>query len=165
MVCKVIFTLCRSHGAIGRVTLSPRPTVPREESRGCTTLGRSFRALQKNSVLVPLGTRGARAPHLCSAHLLLEYPDDLKLSNSYFTKKTGLFVNSKDSHFRTCSLLELQAPPGNRGEEHFLRRERGIGKGCYKQRAYWRKLGVWSVVAFHWLSGEGLSLAGLLLGK
>lgn len=138
----------------------PKATVPCEESRGCTTLGRSFRALQKNSVLVPLGTRGATAPHLCSAHLLLEYPDDLKLPNSYFTNKTGLFVNSKDLHFRTCSLLELQAPPGNRGEEHSFIEEKGewgkavINKepigGNWEFEVWWLFIG-WAVKVSHWL--------------
>ena len=31
-------------------------------------------------------------------------------------------------------------------------REEGAGRGYYKQRVHWRKLGAQSVVAFHWLS-------------
>ena len=45
---------------------------------------------------------------------------------------------------------------------------RGIGEvktGCYKQKVHWRKLGVRSMVAFHWLSCDSLSLAELLPGK
>ena len=45
------------------------------------------------------------------------------------------------------------------------RRERRVGLGYYKQRAHWRKLGVLSVVAFHWLSCCSFSLAGQLPGK
>ena len=38
-------------------------------------------------------------------------------------------------------------------------------RGCCKQRVYWSRLGIQSVVAFHWLSYGRLSLAELLLGK
>ena len=47
----------------------------------------------------------------------------------------------------------------------FYRGEGGVERGCSKQSVRWRKLGVRSVVAFHWLNCDGLSLAGLLLGE
>mgnify|MGYP001409830999 CR=1 FL=1 len=37
----------------------------------------------------------------------------------------------------------------------------GVGRSCCKFRAHRRKVGVEIVVAFHWLSCEGLSLAKL----
>lgn len=40
-----------------------------------------------------------------------------------------------------------------------------LGRGCSKQRVYWRKLKVLSVVTGHWLSGGRLPLAELLLGE
>ena len=40
-----------------------------------------------------------------------------------------------------------------------------VGRGCYKQKVHWRKLGIWRVLAFHWLNFGSPSLAGLLLGK
>lgn len=39
-----------------------------------------------------------------------------------------------------------------------------VGK-AYKHKVRWSKLGVWSIVAFNWLSCDSLSLARLLLGE
>ena len=40
-----------------------------------------------------------------------------------------------------------------------------VESGCYKQKVDWRKLGVRSIVAFHWQSCDGLLLAELLPGE
>ena len=37
--------------------------------------------------------------------------------------------------------------------------------GFYKQKVHWSKLGVKSIVTFHWLSWDCLPLAGLLQGR
>lgn len=47
----------------------------------------------------------------------------------------------------------------------FFRGEGAIGRDCDKQNVHWRKLGVRSIAAFHWLSGDCLSLAEVLPGK
>ena len=52
-----------------------------------------------------------------------------------------------------------------RKEKKLFFREGEVGKGCYKQNVYWRKLGVHSMVNFHWLSCESLWLVELLPGK
>ena len=41
--------------------------------------------------------------------------------------------------------------------------ERGHPEGCYEQEVRWIKLGVENILMFHWLSGDGLSLAAWLL--
>ena len=38
-------------------------------------------------------------------------------------------------------------------------------RDCYKQKIHWRKLGVWSIVSFHWLNCDCLSLAEFSTGK
>ena len=50
-------------------------------------------------------------------------------------------------------------------ERNTLRRKEEVGRGHYKQKVHWSKLGAQSVVAFHWLSCDSLSLLGLLLGE
>ena len=76
--------------------------------------------------------------------------------------KTGLFNNNnKNLHFPTCDLLPTTGKSGQ--QRTFVYRGDGIGRGFYKWRAHWQKLGVSSVVASHWPSCDGLSLAGLLL--
>ena len=40
-----------------------------------------------------------------------------------------------------------------------------VGRGRQKQKVPWYKPEVQSIVAFHWLSCDGLLLAGLLPGK
>ena len=63
-------------------------------------------------------------------------------------------------------MAELQASPENKEECSFIQeRGREFGRGCYKSKVHWNKLGVGSVVAFHWLIYEGLSVAKLLPGK
>lgn len=73
----------------------------------------------------------------------------------FFTSKTGLSGSSKE--------LELwkTTSKSSKGEET-LYREGEVGRGCYKQKVYWRKLGFWSIAAFHWLSCDKLSLVKLL---
>ena len=44
-------------------------------------------------------------------------------------------------------------------------KNRDVERGCYKQRVPWRELGFQSLVVFHWLSCDSLSLAGLLPDK
>lgn len=44
-------------------------------------------------------------------------------------------------------------------------RKEGIGDGLLKQKVHWNKLRAGSVVAFHWLNWDCLSLAGPLLGE
>ena len=46
-----------------------------------------------------------------------------------------------------------------------LLRRRGPRRGCYKPQIHWRKLRVQSIVAFHWLSCDNLSLAEMLPSK
>lgn len=41
----------------------------------------------------------------------------------------------------------------------------GSKEGYYKLKVYWSKLGVQSLVAFHWMSCDSFSLAGLLSGQ
>ena len=55
----------------------------------------------------------------------------------------------------------------NTGEEcSFIKEKDGKSwEGSYKQKIHWSKLGVHSVVPFHWLSCDSLSLAGLLSGQ
>lgn len=38
----------------------------------------------------------------------------------------------------------------------------GFGKSCQKQDAHWKKPGVGTIVASHWLSNGGLSLTGFV---
>lgn len=38
----------------------------------------------------------------------------------------------------------------------------GFGKSCQKQDARWKKPGVGTIVASHWLSNGGLSLTGFV---
>lgn len=47
------------------------------------------------------------------------------------------------------------ANPENKGDKPSFIEERKSSKGFSKPRVNWRKLGVRSVVAFHWLSGRG----------
>lgn len=42
---------------------------------------------------------------------------------------------------------------------------KAVGKGYCKQSVHWRNLGVESVMAFHWLTCDNLSLAGLSPSK
>ena len=51
-----------------------------------------------------------------------------------------------------------------RGRVLFCRGRMRVGKGYYKQKIHWYKLGAGSVMVFHWLSYDYLSLAGLLPG-
>ena len=67
-----------------------------------------------------------------------------------------------------CNTVGLwQITYKSRPEERkvFYRGQGGVGKNCCKQKAHWRKLGAGSVVSFHWLSYDSLSLAELLPGK
>ena len=43
--------------------------------------------------------------------------------------------------------------------------EREVGPGYYKDKFHWRKMGMWRVVACHWLRRDRLSLAKLLADK
>ena len=57
---------------------------------------------------------------------------------------------------------------GHFGEQRRTFFYRGKGKlegAVYPQRVRWREVGVRSVVAFHWLDCDSLSLAGLSLGE
>ena len=61
--------------------------------------------------------------------------------------KQGLFRSSKELQFWTGSYgepCELQVKQE--------REEGDVGRGCYKQKAHWRKLGVQNIAVFHWLS-------------
>ena len=40
-----------------------------------------------------------------------------------------------------------------------------MSRDCYKQKVHWRKLGVWSIVSFHWLNCDCLSLAEFSTGR
>lgn len=62
---------------------------------------------------------------------------------------------------------EPQANQENKGEKgiFFYGGDGGVRRGCYKQIIHWRKLGIQSVVASHWVSCDRFSLAGLLPGE
>ena len=60
---------------------------------------------------------------------------------------------------------ETYRSPVKQVRGNFYKGEEAVARGCYKQKVHWRKLGVQSVVAFHWQSWNSLSLAGLLLGE
>ena len=67
-----------------------------------------------------------------------------------------------------CNTVGLwQTTYKSRPEESkvFYREQGGVGKNGCKQKAHWRKLGAGSVVSFHWLSYDSLSLAELLPGE
>ena len=64
----------------------------------------------------------------------------------------GLFGNNKDLQFRTCNLWWSTGKSREQKRGTFFYREEGVGRGYYKPRVHWRKLGVQSVMAFHWLS-------------
>ena len=49
--------------------------------------------------------------------------------------------------------------------ELFYRGEGEVGRGCYKQKGPWRKLGAWRTVPCHWLHCDSLSVATLLTSK
>ena len=49
---------------------------------------------------------------------------------SHFTSKMGLFRNSKEMQFRTCSLWKPQGSLENKGEGHSVIKEKGgVGMG------------------------------------
>ena len=50
-------------------------------------------------------------------------------------------------------------------KKDFYTGEREFGRGCYKRKVHWRKLGFWNMVGFHWLSWDSLWLAKLLPGE
>ena len=78
----------------------------------------------------------------------------------------GFFGNSKELQFGTCYPWQTTGKSGEQSRvTFFYRGERGLGGAVITKRAHWRKLGVGSVVAFHWLSCGNLSMAGLLLGQ
>ena len=79
----------------------------------------------------------------------------------------GLFGSSKELQLRTCNYGELLANPGKvRERKLFDRGEGGAGRGCYKQKSPLEETAnACSIVAFHWLSCDRLSLAELLPGK
>ena len=78
----------------------------------------------------------------------------------------GFFGNSKELQFGTCYPWHTTGKSGEQSRgTFFYRREGGLGGAVITKRAHWRKLGVGSVVAFHWLSCGNLSMAGLLPGQ
>lgn len=77
----------------------------------------------------------------------------------------GFFGNSKELQFGTCYPWQTTGKSGEQSRvTFFYRGEGGLGGAVITKRAHWRKLGVRSVVAFHWLSCGNLSVE-LLLGK
>ena len=83
-----------------------------------------------------------------------------------FTRKIGLFGNSKEWQIRTCHLWQTTGKYMEQKRGRFFDRgERRVERRCYKQRTHQRKPQVWSIVAFHWLNCDSLSLAGQLLGE
>lgn len=59
-------------------------------------------------------------------------------------------------------MSHIQVPPQQGEEKLFCRGEEEVGRAlCCKHRICWRRLGVQCVVAFHWLSCDGFSLAEL----
>ena len=76
--------------------------------------------------------------------------------------KIGVFGNSKELQFRMCNLWQTT---GKSRVPFFYKREGEFGGAVINKRVHWRKRGVPSVVAFHWLNCPSLSLAALLPGK
>ena len=79
----------------------------------------------------------------------------------------GFFGNGKELQFEARNPRQTTGKTREQTRGTFFYRGEAPAHptGCYKQRAHWRKLGVGSVVAFHWLSCDSLSLAGLLPGR
>ena len=65
----------------------------------------------------------------------------------------GIAVRDKQATAKVIE--EFREQRGKMGDE----------EGCYKQEVHWSKLGVGSVVAFHWLSCDSFLLAPLLPGR
>ena len=74
--------------------------------------------------------------------------------------------SNKELQFSTCICGEPTCKLGKAKKgKLFCRGEGEVGRGFYKQNVHWKKLGVSSIVAFHWLSYDSLSLAELLPGN
>lgn len=88
-----------------------------------------------------------------------------KWTTRYFSSKVGLFENNKELQLGTCSLMANHAKSREQKRGIFFYRGKGELQGAVANRVHWRKLGVWSGVAFHWLSCNSLSLAEWLPGE
>ena len=72
---------------------------------------------------------------------------------------------SKELQFGVCNYGEPHASPEQQGEEKlFHRGKEEVGRAIVN-KVHWRRLGLGSVVAFHCLSCDSLSLAELLAGQ
>ena len=76
-----------------------------------------------------------------------------------------VYLRVTESQRETHNYSEAMDKPGEQSKALFPEGRGGSQEGCYKQKAHWRKLGVGSIVASHWLSCVYLSLAGLLLSE
>ena len=79
--------------------------------------------------------------------------------------KTSLFKKAKNCNLDMQLWQSTCKSSKAKQRRLFYRGEGEVGRDCYKQKVHWRKLEVQSVVAFHWLSCDSLSLAELLPGK
>lgn len=83
----------------------------------------------------------------------------------YFSNKMGLPRNNKQLQFGIYNLMSHHAEVQRTKERNVFLQRKGEGqRGYCKQRVHWKKLGDQSL-AFHWLSGNSLSLAEWLTGE
>lgn len=80
--------------------------------------------------------------------------------------KIHFFRNSTELQFKTHTLQENHRQVARwRTGMLFCREKEGAGEGYYKQKVPWSKLTVHSIVGFHCLTCDSLSLAELLPGE
>lgn len=89
----------------------------------------------------------------------------LKVQQLFYQLKWVYSGIADNCNIRTCKLWQNHRQVLRTKRTALLYRKVDVGRGPYKQRVHWRKLGIQSVVAFHWLSYDNLSLAGPLPGK
>lgn len=92
---------------------------------------------------------------------------NLKDKSQLFCQQKWVYLGrAKNCHLGHASHVKTT---GNSREQKrgtlFYRGKGGAGRGSYKQKVHWSKLGVWSAVAFHGQSCGSFSLPGLLPGK
>lgn len=71
-----------------------------------------------------------------------------------------LFENSRGLQFKICKIWQNHRSSLESRKESPFMEENGVG--LLETKCPWSKLGAESIVAFYWLSCDGLSLVGLL---
>ena len=74
-------------------------------------------------------------------------------------------AQTHDPEIKNSTLHRLSQPGTLKAGNILLQRKGRSWEGLYEQKVHWTTLGVLSMMAFHWLSCDSFSLAGLLPGQ